>query len=116
MYHELTKGEKKLAWQVMDKGLENEYLEGLRMAESVIRDWQSGTKSAKESYMDLYARLENIDDSIAKRHNEKGGSRYAEIIASQLRGGYLTEKDIEDFRDETKNFILIYSGKASPLE
>jgi hypothetical protein len=116
MYYDLTKLEKKHARIVMDKGLEKEYREGLKLASEVLDQWHSDRLSMHEAYMKLIQGLEKINEGIGYRHNGKGGSRWVEVMASQLALDYISEEDLQPFREETKKVILILSGKRSMEE
>jgi hypothetical protein len=113
MYFDLTKGEKKSARFIMDKGLENEYKEGLELALDIVEKWKDSHKKPRAAYMELIKGLDRIDKNISRRHDGKGGSRYVEIIASQLADNYISIKDLEPFHDKTKNLILLLAGKIS---
>lgn len=107
MYYQLTKAEKKLARKVMDKGLDLEYLEGLKLAEEVSQDYKRKKLTIKECYMKLYRELQKIDKNIGRLHNDKGGSRWVEVMAGQLAQGYISLEDIEGFHDKTKKVIRL---------
>jgi hypothetical protein len=116
MYYDLTKPEKKHARIVMDQGLENEYQEGLKLASEALDQWHSDRLTTREAYMKLIQGLEKIDEGIGDRHNGKGGSRWVEVMASQLALDYISEVDLQPFREETKKVILMFSGKRSMKE
>jgi len=59
MYFQLTKSEKKQARMIMDKGLENEYQEGLKFAATILDTWREGEISTKDAYMKLIQGLED---------------------------------------------------------
>lgn len=110
MYYELTKGEKKLARKVLDKGLEQEYLLGIKLAINAISDWKNQRSDTKDCYMKLVQGLNKIDQGIARLHNGKGGSRWAEVIAGQLLGGFIETDDLEGFNDKTIKVIKMMAG------
>jgi hypothetical protein len=110
MYYELPKSQKKIARTVMDKGLENHYLKGLREAGSILSDWQNGTfKSHKEAYTQLYKCIEKNDKHIAWLYNDKGGSRWVEVMAGQLADGAISIGDLKDFQEEVRETIISWS-------
>lgn len=110
MYYELSKSQKKIARKVMDKGLENHYLKGLREAGSILSDWQNGKfVNQKEAYMQLYKCIEKNDKHIAWLYNDKGGSRWVEIMAGQLADKVISISDIKDFDEEVRETIISWS-------
>lgn len=110
MYYELSKSQKKIAHTVMDKGLENHYLKGLKEAESIISKWQNGGfKDHKEAYMELFKCIEKNDEHIAWLYNDKGGSRWVEVMAGQFADGVISVDDLKNFESEVREAIISLS-------
>lgn len=110
MYYELSKSQKKIARTVMDKGLENHYFKGLREAESILFNWQNGAfNNHKEAYIELYKCIERNDKHIAWLYNDKGGSRWVEVMANQLADGVISISDLKDFQSEVREVIISLS-------
>jgi hypothetical protein len=107
---ELTKSEKKLARQLIEKGLQIEYKKGLEQQSEIIEQWKSGNTDTKDSYLKLYQSVTSYDKYIAKRYDNIRGSKYLFIIAAQLADGIITLEEIEKFRIDTKNRLLLLSG------
>ena len=110
MYYELSKSQKKIAHIVMDKGLDNHYKKALTDAESIIDMWHEGKlESLRDAYMKLWASINKNDSKIARIYNDKGGSRWVEIMALQLRDGAITIDDLRDFDEEVRDIIIGWS-------
>ena len=110
MYYELSKSQKKIASAIMDKGLENHYFNGLKEAGSIILNWQNGAfTNHKEAYMELYKCVEKNDKHIALLYNNKGGSRWVEVMAGQLADGVISISDLKDFQSEVQDAIISLS-------
>ena len=91
----------------MDKGLDNHYFNGLKDAESILLKWQNGTfKDNKEAYMNLYNCIKRNDVNIAEIYNDKGGSRWVEVMSLQLADGVITSEDLKDFDQEVIYAII----------
>ncbi|MCK5703935.1 MAG: hypothetical protein KAI29_22410 [Cyclobacteriaceae bacterium] len=110
MYYTLTKSQKKIARRIMDKGLDNDYKMGLKLAADITERWKNGTLNNKEAYMKLFKSIDRTDNMIARRYNGKGGSRWVEVMADQLAGGAITEEDISEFDEKLQNDLLRYAG------
>ena len=109
MYYELSKKEKKIARECIDKGLEAAFKEGLEKSELVVNDWRQGKFSSnKEAYHDLYKTITNQDDAISTRYDGLTGSRYLVTVAQLFLEKVITEDDIKDFSDETKAVIRLF--------
>ena len=110
MYYQLTKSQKKIARIVMDKGLENHYKRGLSDVENICKKWRDGRfESTREAYMKLFQCVKRNDKNIARIYDEKGGSRWVEIMALQLADGAITIEDLRDFNEDVRNTIVEWS-------
>ncbi len=110
MYYELSKSQKKIARIVIDRGLENHYIRGLTDAEAILGKWRNGKfASTLEAYMKLFQRIKKNDIHIARIYNNKGGSRWVEVMADQLTDGVITIEDLRDFDEEVRNTIVNWS-------
>jgi hypothetical protein len=106
MYYDLSKKEKKIARQCIDKGLDTAFKEGLEKSEEVISEWQQGKFGTnKEAYHKLYKTLTDKDNAIGHRYNGLTGSGWLMVVAQLFSERVITEDDIKDFWDETKNII-----------
>ncbi|MBY0436286.1 MAG: hypothetical protein K2U26_19495 [Cyclobacteriaceae bacterium] len=109
MQQKLSKSDKKIAKACIDKGLDAEFHEGLKKFEAILLDWRAGKfDSHKEAYHNLFEALEKKDRAISKRYDTLTGSRWLATVAAILHDGYISEDDIKDFSDETKERILLY--------
>ena len=110
MYYDLTKLQKKIAPRVMDKGIEIHYMRGLTSAENIIKKWRKSELEVKDAYMQLYKNVQRIDKHIGSVYNDKGGSRWVEIMAIQLADGVISLDDLADFEDDVREIIIRFSG------
>jgi hypothetical protein len=106
MYYELSKREKKIARECIDKGLDAAFKEGLEKSEAVISDWRQGKFSTnKEAYHKLYKALTDNDDAITRRYDGLTGSRWLITVAQLFSEKIIIGDDIKEFSDETKDII-----------
>jgi adenylate kinase family enzyme len=112
MYYDLTKAEKKIDRMVMDKGPDVHYRRSLEMVDEIISRWKSGGyEDNRKAYMEMFKTVDKNDDRIADVYNNKGGSRYVEIMAMQLADGVITEEDLSEFSERTREVIMFLAGK-----
>ena len=110
MYYQLSKSQKKIARIVMDKGLDNHYNKALKDAESILLKWHGGAfENNAEAYMNLFKSIRRNDRNIAVIYDDKGGSRWVEVMAMQLEDGVITTGDLKDFDCEVKDAIILMS-------
>lgn len=109
MYYELSKREKKIARQCIDKGLHIAYTEALEEAGLVISDWHSEKINTRDAYMRLYNVIKEHDYAIARRYNSLSGSRWLGVVAQLFAEKKITEDDISDLSEETRNVIYMWA-------
>lgn len=110
MYYQLSKSQKKIARIVMDKGLDNHYNKALKDAESILLKWRGGAfENNSEAYMNLFKSIRRNDRNIAAIYDDKGGSRWVEVMAMQLADGVITIEDLSDFEPEVIDAIVTMS-------
>jgi len=102
---DLSKREKKIARAIIDKGVEAEFKAGLEQAKAVIAKWETGELNNRDGYHTLYKTIKEQDKRISKRYDGLTGSHYLTTVAAILFDGQITEEDIKDFSDETKETL-----------
>ena len=107
---DLSKSQKKLARQVIEKGLEKEYRNGILKVENVISEWKKDSIKNKDTYLKMYEMLIGHDKYIGRKYGELKGSDYLFIIAKQLGDGIIAVEDVMDFDDDVKQKLSFLSG------
>src|SRR6188474_1851497 len=110
MFHELSKGEKKVARAAIDKGLDAEFREGMEKFEAIIKDWRAGKFATnRDAYHKLFKAVDEKDDAISKRYDGLTGGRYLLTVAGIYKDGYINEEDIKAFSEKTKAILKFWS-------
>jgi hypothetical protein len=107
---ELTKKDKKVARQIIEKGLQKEFEKGLHDADSILSEWKEKAKDNRESYHALYKTITDFDKHIARRYDGMSGSNYLLTIAAQLRDGVIAETDLTELSEDARQTILNFAG------
>jgi hypothetical protein len=95
----------------MDKGLDNHYRMALSDVKSILDKWESGAfESNKDAYMKLFHTGDRNDNNIARIYNDKGGSRWVELMSLQIKQGVITCEDLSEFDEDVRNAIMMWSG------
>ena len=108
---ELSKKDKKIARQIIEKGLQKEYAQGLFEADTVLHNWKNKTLGNREAYLSLYKKIMNCDKHIARRYNNMTGSKYLFIIAGQLLDGVISDSDLTEFSEEVIKAINLIADR-----
>jgi hypothetical protein len=102
---DLSKKDKKIARQIIEKGLQEEFGRGLNSFDSILIDWKEQKRDNRDSYHLLYKTVSDFDKKIARRYDRVTGSNYLLIIAEQLSDSVITEYDIMELSEKAQNFI-----------
>ncbi|TVR79388.1 MAG: hypothetical protein EA412_06600 [Chitinophagaceae bacterium] len=110
MYFELPKSQKKIARQVIEKGLQKEFVNGLKKVDGLIEKWKSDKLDNREAYHKVYAAINEHDKHIGRRYDYMSGSKYLLILAAQLADNVITINDLKDFNDDVREKIISISN------
>ncbi len=99
---DLSKREKKIARDAIEKGVLAEFKVCLEEAETIIKEWRNSHLDNRQAYHKLFKAIMEQNKHIARRYDDMRGSRYLLTVAAILYDGYITEEDIKDFSEEAK--------------
>jgi hypothetical protein len=103
---ELTKREKKLARELIEKGLREEFKRGMLSFDAILQQWKNEDGDIKENYYKIFSAVKDFDKQIARRYDDMRGSDYLLIIIGQLMDELYDISEIEGFSPEAINAIL----------
>lgn len=107
--HQLSKKEKKIAREIIEKGLQTEYKTGILRIKKILDNWNPGATDHRETYHKLYKTLTEYDKHIAFRYDYMSGSKYLNVIALQLADKVISIDELKGFSDETRDIIIRWS-------
>ena len=107
---DLSKSQKKIARQLIETGLLKEFENGIRKIDKVISAWKEGRSEIKETYYQIFEKLNKFDKHIGQRYDGMKSSEYMYIIASQLVDGVIPIESLDQFDQDVKDKILFLSG------
>jgi len=102
---ELSKADKKVARTIIEKGLQQEFENGLNEFYQLLKDWKENSADNRDVYHDLYGRVREFDKHIAWRYDRMSGRNYIFIVANQLIEGHVKDEDLSGFSDEARNYV-----------
>ena len=108
MVNELSKSEKKLARELINKGLQQEYKKAIVELSHVIDDWKKEKLDNRNAYIELYKKLNEHDKNIARRYDDMKGSKYLTTVAFLLADGLITKEDMAGFSEENQSYLNKY--------
>ena len=103
---ELSKKDKKVAREIIDKGLQREFEDGLNKADSILQSWKTEVKDNKDTYYQLYEHIKNFDKHIAGRYDGIRGSSYLLTITGQMIDNVIHDEDLIDFSEEVRLYLM----------
>jgi hypothetical protein len=105
---ELSKKDRRIAGELIAKGLEAEFAKCLELAYRITLRWKNGETDVRNSYYKLFTQLTDFDKHIASRYDGMSGSRYTGAVADLIFEGWIKESDISEMQEETKNEIMTW--------
>jgi hypothetical protein len=105
MTYELPKLQKKVAREIIEKGLQREYQNGIEKVDAVIKKWKSGKLDNREAYLSMYKKLTSHDKHLARRYDNMSGSKYLMIISGQVADGIISFDELDGLNDQAKQVI-----------
>lgn len=103
---ELSKKDKKVARELIEKGLHREIEQELTKVDHILENWKYKEKDNKETYYQLNKRIVNFDKHIARRYDGITGSGYLLTITGQLLDNIIDEEDLVDFSEEVRLYLI----------
>ncbi len=104
---ELSKKDKKVARELIEKGLQKEFVIGLNKAVAVLQKWKNKTLENRDAYHSLFRTVDEFDTHIAERYDGMTGSKYFYVLADQFCDELITVEDIEKLSPEVQQKIYI---------
>ena len=101
---ELDKSQKKIARTLISRALERECCTFLAKLKRLLQDEKA--QSCHEKYLEIYKSIQTFDKDISRQYDGLNGSRYALTVFSLFYNGILTEKDLSEFDDRTREAFL----------
>ena len=103
---ELSKSQKKIARELIQKALQIECDSFIEDVEELIVKQKKDGKSSHETYLELYKNMRIFNKHIARRYDEVRGSRYIIILLGIIYDKILTEEDINRFDEDVREYLL----------
>jgi len=99
---DLSKQEKKMVRELIDRGLNRDYLEGIESVKKICDSFIEGKSDPKEYYHKLFSVLHSKDKIIARRYDGITGSHYIMRLGILFSDGVLTQEDLQGVDENLK--------------
>jgi hypothetical protein len=109
MQTELSKKDKRIARELIEKGLEVEYQQGLQQFDDILQKWKNGQFDNRDAYKHLYKSVRDYDKHIGRRYDNIKGSTYLMILGAQLADKLISEDDLAEMDPEVRNAVVSWS-------
>jgi hypothetical protein len=103
---ELSKADKRTAREIIGKGLQQEFVNGLDRSFHILSDWKAGKKSNSDAYHELYEHIRDYDKHIAQRYDNMTGSKYLFILAGQIIDKVIDESELQKLSPDAFDFVI----------
>ncbi|MCD7931516.1 MAG: hypothetical protein LUH15_09235 [Tannerellaceae bacterium] len=103
---EFSKSQKKIARELINKGLHKECALFLEDMEKFINHPDIKNTDSHESYLKLYKKVVTFDKHVARRYDAVTGSRYFITLLGLFYDKVLDKEDLALFNEEVQNRLL----------
>ena len=104
--YEFSKNEKKIVRQVIETALQRDFETSIRDLDYIIQRWKNKELDNRAAYRELYSKVKTNDKYIARMYDDVRGSTYMLTLQGLLANKVITEDDLGDFSEKTRNDIL----------
>lgn len=102
MQIQLSKADKKAVRQIIDKGLKQDYINGISKVKAITDNWNKDNSDHREVYLKLYNVLTSHDKALSRKFDGLSGSRYIIAVINLLAEGLISEDDLDGLSDDLK--------------
>lgn len=105
MKTELSKKEKAIMRELIEKGVQAEFTIALQEAANIIEQWKQNKKTTREAYHELYSSLQQNNKFIARRYDGISGSRYLPTVIAIFGDKQINEEDLKELREDLREYF-----------
>lgn len=108
---ELSKHDKKVARRLIDKGLRQEFINGMSEFKWMLQKWDPEQEDQKTPYHAIYKAVQDFNKHIARRYDALGGGRYFYTVMMQYLDGLHNDEDLADFSPGVQEEIARFKAR-----
>ncbi|HXL58849.1 MAG TPA: hypothetical protein VN958_21450 [Chitinophagaceae bacterium] len=109
-YHEFSKKDKQIIRDLIDKGLQREFENGIKEIEKIIDDWKVNKEDRRKTYHRLYDSITDHRKHLARRYDGLGGSDFVPTTGYLLSDGIIKEEELAELSSEAKQLVITFSN------
>jgi hypothetical protein len=106
---ELSKKDKRIARELIEKGLQKEFQQGLQQFDAILQKWKNEQQDNRDVYHHLYKSVRDFDKHIARRYDNIKGSMYTMILGAQLADKLISEDNLAEMNPDARNEVLSWA-------
>jgi hypothetical protein len=107
-YQELSKKDKKIVRELIDKGIAEDFKRGMQHFDQLIQELKKSSDTPQDQYYKLFNEVRDFDKQIGRMYDGRTGSRYLGILANQIAQDLVNVSELEDISPEVKERLLIH--------
>ncbi|MFS2187887.1 hypothetical protein ACCC92_14515 [Mucilaginibacter sp. Mucisp84] len=105
-YQELSKKDKKIVRELIDKGIAEDFRKGMQHFDQLIQQLKISAETPQEQYYKLFNEVRDFDKQIGRMYDGRTGSRYLGILANQIAIGLIDLSELEDLNTDVKERLI----------
>lgn len=105
---ELTKKERKIARELIDKGIAEDFKRELLELDAILQKWKQEGGHNGDCFYILYSNAREFNKWVGLRYGKISGRQYIDFLIYQLLDGLYDSAELDEFRPEIKEHILLW--------
>ena len=105
---ELTKKERKIAHELIDKGIAEDFRRELLELDAILQKWKQEEGHNGDCFYTLYRNVREFNKWVGLRYDKIPGRLYIDTLIFQLVDGLYEPIELDEFRPEIKEHILLW--------
>jgi hypothetical protein len=103
---ELSKTDKKIARQLIDKSVLIEFGEHLAASKLILEQWTNQELDNRAAYLSLFTQVKTVDKHIARRYDGLSGGNFLNRVMDLYAENILKDDDIALFSAEMRDKLF----------
>lgn len=105
MQPELSKTERKIARELISKGIKEDFKRGLLSFDAILQRWKEEGSDNRECFATLYGEIRDFNKMIVRRYDGNSNSDIIDVLVMQLLHDLYNASELDVFKPEVKDYI-----------
>ncbi len=105
-YQELSKTDRKIVRELIDKGIAEEFKRGMENLDSLLAKWRDEAGNHQEHYANLFGEIRDFNKYIARKYDDLRGSGIVDTFENQLASNVVELSELDALSETAREEFL----------